>query len=279
MKREFWKKGKTIPPFSLSFRPLDPNNHLHAPPRGSPEPEGRNRCSARSVRPPPSWAFAASWPSPCNRRPNRRRPPTPPPPPRVLPGVRPDGVVQPAQPVVAAAGRQAPRRSATFPSTSPCTPSGKWAAVLHAGYGEHEIVVVELRKDQPRIVSRVSLPTRRFTGCASPPTARRCSPAAASSRWSTPSPSTRVCCPTTARSPSPRSPDKFVAGGVAVDAAGRTLFAAGAWGDAVAIVPLDDPSNAAPSPLDKGQLSLCLSARSARATGCSSACGARPASR
>jgi hypothetical protein len=34
---------------------------------------------------------------------------------------------------------------------------------------------------------------------------------------------------------------KFIPGGLAVDAAGRRLFAAGTWGHAVAVVPLDDP--------------------------------------
>src|SRR5262249_25337470 len=36
--------------------------------------------------------------------------------------------------------------------------------------------------------------------------------------------------------------DKFIPGGLAVDAAGRTLFAAGTWGHAVALVPLDEPA-------------------------------------
>ena len=44
-----------------------------------------------------------------------------------------------------------------FPVNIALHPGGQWVAVLHAGYGEHEIVVVELHKDRPRIVSRVSL--------------------------------------------------------------------------------------------------------------------------
>ena len=37
--------------------------------------------------------------------------------------------------------------------------------------------------------------------------------------------------------------DTFIVGGLALDRAGRTLFAAGTWGHAVAIVPVDNPEN------------------------------------
>ena len=46
--------------------------------------------------------------------------------------------------------------------------------------------------------------------------------------------------------------DKFVVSGVAVDSAGRTLFAAGAWGDAVALIPLDKPGERRAVALEKG---------------------------
>ena len=39
----------------------------------------------------------------------------------------------------------------TSPSTSPCTPAGRWAAVLHAGYGDHEIIVVDLRATKEKV--------------------------------------------------------------------------------------------------------------------------------
>ena len=42
-----------------------------------------------------------------------------------------------------------------------------------------------------------------------------------------------LCCPNPRTLAVADRTDKFVAAGVAVDAAGKTLFAAGAWGDAV----------------------------------------------
>src|SRR5207302_8681022 len=45
--------------------------------------------------------------------------------------------------------------------------------------------------------------------------------------------------------------DKFIPAGLAVAADGRTLFAAGAWGHAVAVVPLDDPAKRRRVALDK----------------------------
>ena len=59
--------------------------------------------------------------------------------------------------------------SATFPSTSPCTPSGNWLAVLHAGYGDHEIVVVDLHSEQASASSAASAVDQTFYGlCFSP---------------------------------------------------------------------------------------------------------------
>ena len=51
------------------------------------------------------------------------------------------------------AGKQVPLGD--FPVNVAVHPSGPWAAVLHAGYGDHEIVVVDLTRD--RVVSRVLL--------------------------------------------------------------------------------------------------------------------------
>ena len=86
---------------------------------------------------------------------------------RVLPGIRSDGVVQlPNQWSLRPAGVQL--ALGDFPVNIALHPDGKWAAVLHAGYGEHEIVVVELRKGHPRIVSRVSLDQTFYGLCFAP---------------------------------------------------------------------------------------------------------------
>jgi WD40 repeat protein len=46
-------------------------------------------------------------------------------------------------------------------------PSGNWLAVLHCGYGEHEIIVVELDEKKPRIVQRTSIPQGFYGLCFS----------------------------------------------------------------------------------------------------------------
>ena len=203
--------------------------------------------------------------------------PAPSPTPRVLPGILAGGDVRlPNGWSLRPAGKQV--ALGDFPVNIALHPDGKWARRpprrLRRTRDRHR----RPGRRQAPTSSAASASIRRFTGSASPPTARPCTPAAASSRSSTPSPSTTACCPTTAKSPWPPAPDKFVVAGVAVDAAGKTLFAAGAWGDAVAVVPLDDPARPPHRFARQGQLSLRLSARPEGRASCSSACGARPAS-
>ena len=202
--------------------------------------------------------------------------PAPPPTPRVLPGVRTGGDVQlPNGWSLRPAGKHV--ALGDFPVNVALHPGGKWAAVLHAGYGEHEIVVVGLGGDKPRVVSRVSLDQTFYGICFAPDGKTLYASggefevvhAFAFDKGLLSDHREIAVAPVA---------DKFIVAGVAVDAAGHTLFAAGAWGDAVALVPLDDP-NEPPH--------RCRSTRTAiptpvcpipRATGCSSACGARPAS-
>ncbi len=179
--------------------------------------------------------------------PEPARPATPP---RVLPGVRLDGRVQlPNQWSLRPAGKHL--ALGDFPVNIAIHPDGKWAAVLHAGYGEHEIVMVELKKDKPRLVSRVSLPQTFYGICFAPDGKTLYASggefevvhAFAFDRGLLSEPrDIRVAAVS----------DTFVVAGVAVDAAGQTLFAAGAWGDAVAVVPLDKPSDRRTVALDKG---------------------------
>src|SRR5207245_9430383 len=46
--------------------------------------------------------------------------------------------------------------------------------------------------------------------------------------------------------------EKFIPGGLAVDAVGKTLYVAGTWGDAVCVVPLESPDKRVAINLDKG---------------------------
>ena len=176
--------------------------------------------------------------------------PATPPPPRVLPGVRPDGLVQlPNQWSLRPAGKHLPLGD--FPVQIAVHPGGQWAAVLHAGYGEHEIVVVELRKDRPRVVSRVSLP-QTFYGICFAPDGKTLFASGGEFEVVHAFAFDKGLLSDHREIPVAPVADKFVAAGVAVDAAGRTLFAAGCWGDAVAVVPLDDPRNRRTVALEKG---------------------------
>ena len=63
----------------------------------------------------------------------------------------------PAQRLVAQAGRAADASWAICRSRSPCIPAEPILAILHAGYGEHEIVTVD--GSTGKVIGRVSLPT------------------------------------------------------------------------------------------------------------------------
>ena len=64
---------------------------------------------------------------------------------RVLPGLLADGSIQlPNQWKLRPAGKQ--MEVGNFPTQIVLHPSGRWLAVLHAGYGEHEVMVVDVQK-------------------------------------------------------------------------------------------------------------------------------------
>src|SRR5947209_5654944 len=73
-----------------------------------------------------------------------------------LPGLQADGSVRlPNAWSLKPAGKQI--NLGDFPVNMALHPSGKWLAVLHAGHGEHEIIIVELDAGKEHIISRVSL--------------------------------------------------------------------------------------------------------------------------
>src|SRR5439155_405489 len=83
----------------------------------------------------------------------------------VLPGVQPGGsVLLPNQWSLRPAGLQLDLGD--FPVNMALHPSGRWLAVLHAGYGEHEIIVIET-KTRKRLC-RVALEQTFYGLCFSP---------------------------------------------------------------------------------------------------------------
>ena len=64
-------------------------------------------------------------------------------------------------------GRRASRsKLGNFPVNVALHPQGDWAAVLHSGYGPHEVVVVDLKTAS--VVSRVTLPKTFYGLCFTP---------------------------------------------------------------------------------------------------------------
>jgi DNA-binding beta-propeller fold protein YncE len=165
----------------------------------------------------------------------------------ILPGAQPNGSIRlPNQWSLRPAGRQI--TLGDFPVNLAVHPGGEYLAALHAGHGEHEIIAVNLKSH--RIVSRIALPQTWYGLCFSSDGKHLYASggefevvhafdfdAGLLSRH-------RQLAVANLTS-------KFVPGGLAVDAAGKTLFAAGTWGDAVCIMPLEAPEKRMTISLEK----------------------------
>src|SRR5262249_27565046 len=99
--------------------------------------------------------------------------PPPAPPKRVLPGIKPDGTIHLAnQWKLRPAGTQI--QLGDFPVQIVAHPDGRHVAVLHSGYREHDVVVVDLKATDPRgaarpqVVSRTALDQSFYGLCFSP---------------------------------------------------------------------------------------------------------------
>ena len=154
--------------------------------------------------------------------------------PRRLPGVQPDGnVLLPTQWSLHPAGKQIDLGN--FPVNIVVHPKGPWAAVLHAGYGEHEIVIVDIKVGHVR--SRVTLPQTFYGLCFDPEGTRLFAGGCeaemihqyrfADGYLSDPK-------EISIATPGQRS----IPGGLATSRDGATLYAACCWGDGLAAVPL-----------------------------------------
>jgi 6-phosphogluconolactonase (cycloisomerase 2 family) len=168
--------------------------------------------------------------------------------PRTLPGVKPDGgILLPNQWSLRPVGKQLVLGD--FPVHLALHPGGRWLAVLHAGYGEHEIWIVDLQRQKTASCVAVD---QSFYGLSFSPDGRTLFASGGEFEvvhaFQFEDGFLFKHKPIAVAKPA----DKFIPAGLAVDAGGKTLFAAGPWGDAVAVVPLATPEKRTTIRLDKG---------------------------
>jgi DNA-binding beta-propeller fold protein YncE len=157
--------------------------------------------------------------------------------PRRLPGMQASGqVLLPTQWSLDPAGKQL--KVGDFPVNIALHPKEPLAAVLHAGYAEHEIVLVDLA--DYRIISRAAIP-ETFVGLVFSPDGSQLFASGAEKEvvhrfthrggYLSDHREIRIAKPT----------EKFVPAGLSLSSDGKTLYVACAWGHTLAIVPLDSP--------------------------------------
>jgi DNA-binding beta-propeller fold protein YncE len=161
---------------------------------------------------------------------------------RVLPGLRRDGFVQlPNQWALKPAGRHL--EAGDFPVNVALHPTGEFAAVLCAGYGPHEILIVDLNPERTRVLSRVRI-DQAFYGLQWSKDGRQVF--ASGGEFETVHvfdfdkgflTKGKALDLTVAKN------RKGIVGGLALDPAGTDLFVASPWADAVVRVPLVNPDN------------------------------------
>ncbi len=162
-----------------------------------------------------------------------------------LPGVEADGTIRlPNTWSIKPTGQQV--EVGDFPVQIALHPNGQWLAVLHAGHGAHEVMIVDVRKEKEGIRSRVVL-DQTFYGLAFSPDGKTLFASGGEFE---------VVHAFTFQDGflfEPRqfklAEEKFIASGLAVDRSGKTLYVAGTWGHAVCIVPLDQPEKKVTIPL------------------------------
>jgi sugar lactone lactonase YvrE len=157
---------------------------------------------------------------------------------RVLPGMQPGGsILLPNQWSLRPAGKQLDL--GVFPVNIALHPSGRWLAILHAGYGQHEVVTVDL--ERLAIIDRAEM-KQAFHGLSFTSDGKQLFASGGEEEvvhafeFEEGHLRRRSLVDLTRMEP------KLAPGGVAVDSRGRNLLIAGTWGDAVAVMPLDKGS-------------------------------------
>ncbi|MBN9521896.1 beta-propeller fold lactonase family protein [bacterium] len=166
---------------------------------------------------------------------------------RELPGLRKDGFVQlPNQWKLKPAGRHL--ELGDFPVNVAIHPTGQFAAVLHAGFKDHEVVIVNLDKNRTRITSRATV-DQAFYGMTWSDDGKQLF--ASGGEFETVHVfdfdrgylvKTR---PVDVARPEKDAEGKgrVVVGGLALGEKNADLFVASPWGDCVVRVPLNNPDN------------------------------------
>jgi DNA-binding beta-propeller fold protein YncE len=161
--------------------------------------------------------------------------------PRILPGLLADGFVQlPNQWRLRPAGKQI--EVGNFPVNAVLHPSGQYLAVLHAGWQEHEIAIIDLNRARQKIVNRVVI-DQTFYGLCFSPDGRRLYASGGEYELVHEFEFTRGILSNPRTIHLAGAGDKLVVGGLAMDAAGRDIFACCTWGDIVVRVPAENPEN------------------------------------
>ncbi len=162
---------------------------------------------------------------------------------RVLPGLRKDGSVQlPNQWSLRPAGRQL--ELGDFPVNIALHPTGEFAAVLCAGFREHEVIVVDLNPVRTRVVSRAPI-EQGFYGLTFSPEGRQLFASGGEhERVEVFDFDRGYLVKSRPIDVSVGKPNvKAVVGGIVFDTTGRDLLVAVPWADAVVRVPLVNPDN------------------------------------
>lgn len=154
--------------------------------------------------------------------------------PPTLPGLQAGGkILLPTQWSLKPAGTQI--KLGDFPVNIALHPKEPWAAVLHCGYGDHEIVIVDLKTQ--KITSRVVL-DQAFYGLCFDPDGKQLFASGAEYEVVHQFAFDKGYLSDHRTSYSGNVADKNVPGGLACSPDGKTLFIAQTWGDKVALVKL-----------------------------------------
>jgi DNA-binding beta-propeller fold protein YncE len=159
-----------------------------------------------------------------------------------LPGLQINGEVRlPNGWTLKPAGKQIPLGD--FPVNIAMHPTGKYLAVLHAGYGTHEIIVLETDKAGANITSRTTL-KQTFAGICFAPDGKKLYASAAEHASALSFDFVNGALIAGKEIQLAPKESTFITSGLAVDSTGKKIIGAGCWGFSVAIAPIDGTGKA-----------------------------------